>query len=78
MVDPPRCQGSPGGRCHSLGLVRAMLTSENKFVCGEIMAFTALQEAGSESACRANGKLAQKGKTYEMNDGDIAHWKAGA
>lgn len=51
---------------------------ENKFVCGEIMAFEDLKEAGSENACRANGKLAQKGKTYEMVDGDIAHWKAGA
>ncbi|WFD16404.1 hypothetical protein MARU1_002441 [Malassezia arunalokei] len=51
---------------------------ENKFVCGEIMAFNDLKEAGSENACRANGKLVQKGKTYEMVDGDIAHWKAGA
>ena len=51
---------------------------ENKFVCGDIMAFDDLKEAGSENACRANGKLAQKGKTYEMVDGDIAHWKFGA
>ncbi|WFD43805.1 hypothetical protein MPSI1_002469 [Malassezia psittaci] len=51
---------------------------ENKFVCGDIMAFDDLKEAGSENACRANGKLAQKGKTYEMVDGDIAHWKCGA
>ncbi|WFD34138.1 hypothetical protein MCUN1_000973 [Malassezia cuniculi] len=51
---------------------------ENKFVCGEIMSFKDLQEAGSENACRANGNIAQKGKTYEMVDGDIAHWKAGA
>lgn len=51
---------------------------ENKFVCGDIMAFEDLKEAGSENACRANGKLAQKGKTYEMVDGDIAHWKCGA
>lgn len=50
---------------------------EKKFICGEIMAFDDLKEAGSESACRANGKLAQKGKTYEMVDGDIAHWKCG-
>lgn len=47
---------------------------ENKFVCGEIMAFDDLKEAGSENACRANGKLAQKGKTYEMVDGDIAQY----
>lgn len=47
---------------------------ENKFVCGEIMAFNDLKEAGSENACRANGKLVQKGKTYEMVDGDIAQY----
>lgn len=47
---------------------------ENKFVCGEIMAFDDLKEAGSEAACRANGKLAQKGKLYEMVDGDIAQY----
>ena len=47
---------------------------ENKFVCGEIMAFEDLKAAGSENACRANGKLAQKGKTYEMVDGDIAQY----
>ncbi|WFD31132.1 hypothetical protein MSPP1_002166 [Malassezia sp. CBS 17886] len=47
---------------------------ENKFVCGEIMSFDALKEAGSENACRANGNLAQKGKTYEMADGDIAQY----
>lgn len=51
---------------------------EKKFVCGDIMSFDALKEAGSENACRANGKLAQVGKGYEMVDGDIAHWKSGA
>ncbi|WFD08115.1 hypothetical protein MVES1_003484 [Malassezia vespertilionis] len=51
---------------------------ENKFVCGEIMSFEDLKAAGSENAVRAAGKLSQKGKTYEMVDGDIAHWKAGA
>lgn len=51
---------------------------ENKFVCGEIMAFDDLKEAGSENACRANGKLAQKGKTYEMVDGDIAQYVYGS
>ena len=38
------------------------------------MAFNDLKEAGSENACRANGKLVQKGKTYEMVDGDIAQY----
>ncbi|KAJ3562707.1 hypothetical protein NP233_g9406 [Leucocoprinus birnbaumii] len=51
---------------------------ENKFVCGEIMAYEDLKEHGSESAVKAAGKLRQQGKPYEMVDGDIAYWKAGA
>lgn len=51
---------------------------ENKFVCGEIMAYDDLKEYGSEAAVKAAGKLRQQGKPYEMIDGDIAYWKAGA
>ncbi|PFH53204.1 hypothetical protein AMATHDRAFT_138215 [Amanita thiersii Skay4041] len=51
---------------------------ENKFVCGEIMSFSDLKEHGSEAAVKAAGKLRQQGKPYEMVDGDIAYWKAGA
>ncbi|KAE8209609.1 hypothetical protein CF319_g5807 [Tilletia indica] len=51
---------------------------EQKFVCGEIMAFEDLKEYGSEAGCKAAGKYVQKGKTYEMVDGDIAYWKSGA
>jgi len=50
---------------------------ENKFVCGEIMAYDDLQEYGSESAVKAAGKLRQQGKPYEIVDGDIAYWKSG-
>jgi len=50
---------------------------ENKFVCGEIMAYDDLKENGSEAAVKAAGKLRQQGKPYEMVDGDIAYWKAG-
>ncbi|OCH94907.1 hypothetical protein OBBRIDRAFT_788910 [Obba rivulosa] len=50
---------------------------ENKFVCGEIMSYEDLREHGSESAVKAAGKLRQQGKPYEMQDGDIAYWKAG-
>jgi len=51
---------------------------ENKFVCGEIMSYTDLHEYGSEAAVKAAGKIRQQGKLYEMLDGDIAYWKAGA
>ncbi|TFK47743.1 GTP-binding protein YchF [Heliocybe sulcata] len=50
---------------------------ENKFVCGEIMSYDDLKEYGSEAAVKAAGKLRQQGKPYEMQDGDIAYWKAG-
>jgi len=50
---------------------------ENKFVCGEIMTYEDLKEYGSESAVKAAGKYRQQGKPYEMQDGDIAYWKAG-
>ncbi|KAJ3476137.1 hypothetical protein NLI96_g11371 [Meripilus lineatus] len=51
---------------------------ENKFVCGEIMSYDDLREHGSEAAVKAAGRLRQQGKPYEMVDGDIAYWKAGA
>jgi len=51
---------------------------ENKFDCGEIMAYADLKEHGSESAVKAAGRLRQQGKPYEMIDGDIAYWKSGA
>lgn len=38
---------------------------ENKFVCGEIMAYDDLKEHGSETAVKAAGKLRQQGKPYE-------------
>lgn len=50
---------------------------ENKFVCGEIMAFEDLKEFGSEAQVKANGKLRQQGKPYEVQDGDICYWKSG-
>jgi len=51
---------------------------ENKFVCGEIMTYNDLQENGSEAATKAAGKIRQQGRQYEMLDGDIAYWRAGA
>lgn len=51
---------------------------ENKFVCGEIMAYEDLKEYGTESQVKAAGKLRQQGKPYEVQDGDICYWKCGA
>jgi hypothetical protein len=53
--------------CSRLCLTAISLSSdfENKFVCGEIMSYTDLQEHGSEAAVKAAGKLRQQGKPYE-------------
>ena len=66
---------------------------ENKFVCGEIMAYEDLKEYGTEAAVKAAGKQRQQGKTCksssqspcecladdldEVQDGDICYWKCG-
>ena len=51
---------------------------EQKFVCGEIMAYEDLKEYGTEAQVKAAGKLRQQGKPYEIVDGDICYWKCGA
>ncbi|WVR05842.1 GTP-binding protein YchF [Kwoniella sp. DSM 27419] len=50
---------------------------ENKFICGEIMAYDDLKEYGTEAGVKAAGKLRQQGKPYEVVDGDICYWKSG-
>lgn len=47
---------------------------ENKFVCGEIMAYDDLHEHGSESAVKAAGKLRQQGKPYESKLFSLLHF----
>jgi len=48
---------------------------QNGFICAEVMKYTDFKELGSEAACRANGKHAQKGKEYVVEDGDILFFK---
>ena len=48
---------------------------ERGFICAEIFKFEDIKEAGSEAGVKANGKLQQCGKTYEMCDGDICFFK---
>ncbi|OLL22417.1 Obg-like ATPase 1 [Neolecta irregularis DAH-3] len=50
---------------------------EKNFVCGEIMNFDDLKEAGSEAGVKAAGKVQMKGKDYILRDGDICFWKSG-
>ncbi|GAA6002069.1 hypothetical protein JCM10207_003059 [Rhodosporidiobolus poonsookiae] len=51
---------------------------EKNFICGEIMSYADLKEHGTETAVKAAGKLSQKGKPYEVQDGDICLWKHNA
>ncbi|EFN55221.1 hypothetical protein CHLNCDRAFT_56178 [Chlorella variabilis] len=48
---------------------------ERGFICAEVMAFADMKEHGSEAAVKSAGNWRQEGKTYEVQDGDIIHWK---
>jgi len=51
---------------------------EKGFIMAETMKFADFKEAGSESACKANGKYRQQGKNYTVEDGDIIFFKFNA
>ncbi|GAV30615.1 hypothetical protein PMKS-004129 [Pichia membranifaciens] len=48
------------------------------FILANVMKFDDLVECGSESQCRASGKLMQKGKEYVVEDGDVIYFRSGA
>jgi ribosome-binding ATPase len=48
---------------------------EKGFIKAEVMWWEDLVKYGSESACRAAGKLAIEGKEYVMRDGDVVHFR---
>ena len=48
---------------------------EKGFIMAEVQSFEDLKELGSEEAVKKAGKLHQKGKTYEVQDGDIMFFK---
>lgn len=48
---------------------------ERGFICAETMKYEDFVELGSEAAVKAEGKLRQHGKEYEVEDGDIIHFK---
>lgn len=47
---------------------------EKGFIRAEVIKFDDFVHYGSESACRAAGKLATEGKEYVVQDGDIMHF----
>ena len=48
---------------------------ERGFICAECQAFDDLDRLGSESAVKAEGLYLQKGKDYEVKDGDVLFFK---
>lgn len=48
---------------------------ERGFISADVYKFADIKELGSEPAVKAGGKLAQKGKDYELCDGDVCHFK---
>ena len=50
---------------------------KNNFIMAEIMNYDDLVVCGSEVEVKKAGKLAQRGKEYEVKDGDICYFKIG-
>merc|ERR1719476_1058016 len=50
---------------------------EKKFIMAEVMAFSDLNELGSEAEVKAAGKYRQEGKNYVVQDGDVIFYKIG-
>ncbi|ODV88690.1 hypothetical protein CANCADRAFT_127708 [Tortispora caseinolytica NRRL Y-17796] len=48
------------------------------FILAQVTKYNDLIELGDENAVRAAGKLLQKGKDYEVEDGDIIYFRSGA
>ena len=47
---------------------------EKGFIRAEVIAYNDFVTLGSESACRAAGKLRVEGKDYVVQDGDVMHF----
>lgn len=48
---------------------------EKGFIKAEVIKYNDFVTLGSEAACREKGKLAQEGKEYVVEDGDVMHFK---
>ena len=48
---------------------------ERGFICAEVMSFEDLKRLGSEANVKAEGLYHQKGKDYDVQDGDIIYFK---
>jgi GTP-binding protein YchF len=76
-VGPDECRSWPvrrgslapaaGGKIHS--------DIEQGFIRAEVTRWDDLLELGSEARCREAGKLKVEGRNYEIQDGDVAHFR---
>lgn len=48
---------------------------EKGFIKAEVIAYDDFVKYGSEAACRDNGRLRIEGKEYQVNDGDVMHFR---
>ena len=48
---------------------------ERGFICAEVMKYDDLDRLGSEAEVKADGLYLQKGKEYEVLDGDVMYFK---
>ena len=48
---------------------------EKGFIRAEVISFDDMIKYGSELACREKGKISVEGKTYQVKDGDIIHFR---
>jgi len=48
---------------------------ERGFISADVFTYEDFKVEGSEAALKAAGKLMQKGKDYEVQDGDVCHFK---
>lgn len=51
---------------------------EHGFICADVMSFEDFKEHGSEAAVKAAGRMRMEGRKYEVQDGDIIHFKHNA
>lgn len=51
---------------------------QKTFILADVTHYPDLIEYGDEASVKANGKLMQKGKAYEVEDGDIIYFRAAA
>jgi len=50
---------------------------ESNFIRAEVIPFDAYVEAGGEAPAKAKGVMRVEGKDYEMQDGDVVHFRVG-